>query len=521
MKRSPRYAACAAASIIALGLLNAAAQAAHPALEACGGAAINTSEGVRERSVISHAMERRIEDFIRATDALPGGAVAIVKDDRIVYARGFGFAALETCEAATSQTRFYLKSTTKNFLGVAAAVLHEEGAIELDAPISEYLPDLALSGGVNAAQSSIRDHLTHTQPYFDSGLNFRTAFPGNLAEADFVSHVNDYSDAKDIRFRYSNFGPIMAAHAIGAKTGANWRDFIRETTFSPVGMNDSFTVMAEAEKGAMAQAYVGGFEAAFAPEPTKTDSQMHAAGGAVSTAADLARWLIVNLNHGMIDGEQALPRRAVEQAQARQVQLSAQFAEIARFAHGLGVYAGDYDGDVLMHHFGGETHLSFMPAHGLGVVILANELDNGVRVTHPLAFTIYDMLLGKDDLDARAEQRIAAIAEAKTSAAGRLEQYLAKVKAGAPDAPPSIAPDALAGAYDNGRLGAMTVTHDGEALRIAFGAMEGALEPLGGDLYLAHIAMWNTLPPQAITFREDDQTGFVLDWGGRIFTRRR
>lgn len=512
MKSLPR--ACAAALVLITPAL-----AAHPSLEACGGVAANLSEGVRNGRVISRADERRIEDFVRRADALPGVSIAVVKDNEIVYARGFGFRDLKTCEPATSRTRYYLKSTAKNFLGAAAAVLQEEGVIELDAPISDYLPNLQLPDGLRPEQTSLRDHLTHTQPYFDSGLNYRTAFPGNLPEERFVEHVNAFSDAQDIRFRYSNFGPIIAAHAIGEKTGTSWRDFIREKIFEPAGMNDSFTVMAEAEKGPMAQGYVGGDSAEFTPSLTKIDSQMHAAGGSVSTAADMARWLIVNLNEGRIDGKQALPKRAVEQAQARQVQLDADFAEFHRFAHGLGVYSADYEGDLLMHHFGGETHLSFMPERGLGVVVLTNELDFGVRVTHGLAATIYDMLLDKDDVAARIDRRLEDIAGAKSQMAGRLEQYLAKVKSEAPDAEPSFAPEELVGTYESDRLGSMSIVDSGGALRVKFGALDGALDHLGGDVYLADIGLWNSMPPQVFTFGNNDELGFVLDWGGRIFTK--
>lgn len=494
--------------------------AAHPSLDACGGVAANTSEGVRNGRIISRADERRIEDFIRRADALPGVSIAVVKDDEIVYARGFGFRDLSACEPATSQTRYYLKSTTKNFLGAAAAVLQEEGAIELEAPISDYLPGLQFPDGLRPEQSSLRAHLTHTQPYFDSGLNYRTAFPGNLPEEAIVEHVNAFSESEDIRFRYSNFGPIMAAHAIGAKTGTNWRDFIREKIFEPAGMDDSFTVMADAEKGAMAQGYIGGGDAEFAPSLTKVDSQMHAAGGSVSTVADMARWLIINLNEGRIDGEQALPQRAIEQAHARQVQLDWDFLEFHRFAHGLGVYAADYDGDVLMHHFGGETHLSFMPERRLGVVVLTNELDFGVRVTHALAATICDMLLDKNDVAARMDRRLEEIGQAKANVAGRLDQYLAKVKSEAPDAEPVFGAADLIGTYENDRLGEMSIVKDGETLRVNFGAINGALDPLGGDAYLADIGLWNSMPPQVFIFRNDDKLGLVLDWGGRIFKRR-
>ncbi len=510
---------CLAAGLGAAITVATAAQAAHPSVEACGGFAANRNEGVQQLRFLSRKQERTIETFLTDADAVPGLSIAIVKDDRIVYARGFGYRDLAKCEDATSQTRYYLKSTTKNFLGAAAAILHEEGAIELDAPISEYLPGICFPDGLNAKQASIRAHLTHTNPTFDAGLNYRTAYSGNLVEEDYVSHLNKFSQVKDIRFRYSNVGPIMAAHAIGAKTGTNWRDFIREKIFRPAGMTNSFTVMAKAEDGPMAQGYIGAQNADFEPTHTKTDRQMHAAGGAVSTVADMGRWLILNLNSGRLDDIQMLPQRAIEQTHARQVQLKAEFTEYKRFAYGLGLYSADYEGDLLMHHFGGETHMSFMPDHNIGVVVLTNELAFGGRVTHALASSIYDMLLQKPDLDERMERRLEAIAAAKTNWVERLEQYMGQLRERAPSGDPTLTLADLVGDYIDPRLGQMTVAEEGDGVKVVFGEMSGPLSHLGGDAYLADFGMWGD-PPEMFVFRTGDKDGFILDWGGRIFVRQ-
>ncbi len=495
------------------------AHAAHPSADACGGAAINKDEGIRDGRIVSRAMERRVEQFLQDADATPGASIVIVKGHRIVYARGFGFRELEDCSKAAPDTRYYLKSTTKSFLGAAAAVLHEEGAIELDAPIADYLPDLALPEGAPGTAISIRSHLTHTQPYFDAGLNYRTAFPGNLPDKEIVAHVNDYARMSDTRYRYSNFGPIMAAHAIGAKTGTHWRDFIAQKVFTPAGMTNSFTSMEEAMKGPMAISYLGAQNDAYEMTQTKTDSQMHAAGGSVSTVADLGRWLIINLNGGMIDGAQAIPQRAIEQVQARQAQLKASYSEYNRFAYGLGLYSAEYDGDLLLHHFGGETHMSFMPEHGLGVVVLANELGFGSVVTHRLASTIYDMMLGKPDIDDRISRRLKEIDARKISFVDRLVGYLVQMEKQAPVGEPKFTSNELIGDYVDPRLGKMSVAHNDGGLKLIFGALSGPLTYISGDGYLADFDPWGG-PPQLFVFRTDEQQGFVLDWGGRIFERQ-
>lgn len=505
---------------VALMLLLASVSVlAHSRVEECGGFQANSDEGLRDSTVISREIEAQIEEYLRSADGTPGAAVAIVKGHDIVYARGFGYRDLSACSKATSDTRFYLKSTTKTLLGLAAAIQHEEGAIELDAPISEYLPELRLPDGLSPAQVSLRSHLIHTQPYFDAGLNYRTAFPGNLPESGYVSHVNEFSVAGDIRFRYSNFGPIIAAHAISAHTGIGWRDLIDRTVFSPVGMSDSFTSMARAERGPIATSYLGGESDTYRPTLTKVDSQMHAAGGAVSTVTDLGRLLVVMLNGGRIAGEQVMPQRAVEQAQARQVQLSRTFAEFSRFAYGLGLYSADYEGDLLMHHFGGETHFSFMPEHDIGVVVLANEPSFGSRVTHGLAATIYDLLLGKPDIDARVERRLRAVRASKSQFVQRWDQYVVRLRQQAPVGEPILSTADIIGGYFDPRLGQMAITSSSGTLAVEFGAQRGALKRISGDGYLADFGLWGA-PPELFVFRMDDGDEILLDWGGRIFTKR-
>lgn len=505
------------ALLAVLAVAATSADASHPAVASCGGAELNRNDGLRFGPVVSKKTENLMERFLQRADALPGASIAIVKGNRVVFLRGFGFRDLERCARARSDTRYYLKSTTKHFLGVAAAALHEKGAIELDAPIREYLPELSITS--DGSLGSIRDSLTHTQPYYSSGLNYRTAFPGNLPEDEFVHYLNEHNREKDTRFRYSNVGPIMAAHAIGAKIGSNWREFIPAETFAPVGMTDSFTVMAQAEDGPMAQGYIGAERDDFQPNATKVDAQMTAAGGSVSTAADMARWLIVNLNGGVIDGKQAIPKRAIEQSHARQAQQDRQLLEHDRFAYGLGMNIADYDGDLLMNHFGGETHMSFMPEHGLGVVVLTNELSFGVRVTHALANTIYDLLLDKPDIDARMERRLSEIAKGKQAVAMRFDNAVAELRQSAPRGKSNYALDELVGDYVNARLGTIAIEIENGSLRNRYGVLEGPLAHVSGDAYIEAFTVWG-LPPALFVFRNDPDLGFVLDWGGRIFVRR-
>lgn len=512
-----------AAAALALAALEprAAAIAAEASLstERCGGFNINPG-GVANRKVVSRALEERIVSFGRDSRLLPGMAVAIVKDGEVALIRGYGYADLESCAPVETDTRFYLKSTTKSFLGLLAALLHEEGVIKLDAPVTDYLSDLNLTAPLNAAQVPLRAHFTHTIPYVDSGLNYTTAAFGNIPEEAYVAHVNAFSTPKSIEFEYSNFGPIMAAHAIGAATNSNWRDLVEEKVFAPAGMKSSFTHVAKAEDGPAALSYLTPQRGEFERTYTKFEPQMHAAGGAFSTISDMARWTMIELGDGAVDGKQAFPKRAIEQTQSRQVQLDWTYYEFRRFAAGLGLYDADYEGDILTHHFGGETHFSFMPERGLGVVILTNAIGDGVLATHRLAALIYDELLKKPDVSERWVRRLSEIDKPFDEMQGRIAAYLAMMRERAPKGPQTFSPAALAGVYRSERLGNVEVSDKNGALAIRIGAKDGAPQWIGGDAYLVDAGIWGE-PPALWLFRRDDGNAgaMIIDWGGRIFVR--
>lgn len=497
-------------------VLSAASADSQPSIGKCGVFKANEG-GSADRRAVPKSLENQIVSFARDSSLFPGMAIAVIKDGEVVLQRGYGFADLGSCVPVTVETQFYLKSTTKSFLGLLAALLHEEGVVGLDAPVTKYLPGLQLAAPLNADQISLRSHFTHTIPYMDSGLNYVTAAFGNLPEAEFIPHVNRFAAPRSIEFSYSNFGPIIGAHALGAATGANWRDLIEIRIFTVAGMSSSVTHVSKASAAAVS--YLSPAKGDFVENYTKDDRQMHAAGGAFSSILDMAKFTQIELGGGAINGEVIFPKRAMEQARARQAQLDWTYFEFRRFAAGLGLYDADYEGDILTHHFGGETHFSFMPERGLGVVILTNAIGDGSLVTHRLAALIYDELLEKKDARERWARRLAEIDSSFDQGRKQIDDYYVEMRRRAPRGPKTIQASELAGVYRNDRLGDVAITADAGALSIQIGAKDGAPEWVSGDAYFVDVGLWGE-PPALWVFRSGDKPGeMVIDWGGRIFTR--
>jgi CubicO group peptidase (beta-lactamase class C family) len=145
--------------------------------------------------------------------------------------------------------------------------------------------------------------------------------------------------------------------------------------------------------------------------PSKTDSTMHAAGGHVSTARDLTRWIEAHLNRGRVDGRQVFPAAVVAETHRQQATQDRMFAAFHRYGWGLGWDLGTYDGDSLVHRFGGfpgfRSHVSFMPDRGVGVIVLTNAGGAGSTLADAVATSIYAILLNKPELERRLDSAVA------------------------------------------------------------------------------------------------------------------
>lgn len=493
---------------------------AERSLDGCGMITAN-HEGVHDQSAFDTVLEKRLLTLLNATAGVPGLAVSVVQDNRLIYARGFGFRDLASCKPLTADTRIYLKSTTKSFTGLLGALLHEDGIIDLDAPITRYLPAFDLPEPLNPDQISLRMHLLHTKPYQNGGVNYMASTYGLGDFSTALPILKTYSTVKDTGFAYSNVGPIVAAYAFEAASGENWRDLIEEWVFEPLGMQSSFAHLSKANKGELATSYAFDDEGQFLPVTTKHEAQLNAAGGAFSTANDLARWMIVNLNNGELHGKDVFPARVMRQTHAPQVQMDWQWSlGIYRYAQGLGVYHADYDGDLLMHHFGGETHVSFMPEHGLGVSVLTNQIAGGAGTSHRVALLIYDYLLGKDGMDTRFDKAETAIKAYVARQPDQRKTAVEKLRQSVTDEVQDFAEEELIGTYQSARLGDIKLYADGRGrFAMLYGVQDGLLVHVSGDAYLADFELWNE-PPVLFRFYRDRKTGnMVLDWGGRIFSR--
>ena len=468
-------------------------------------------------------LRQYIADVMRRLPVVPGLAVAVVRGDRVVFAAGFGYRDVRRQLPVTPQTQFYIASTTKSFTATAARLLADEAKFDLDAPIKTYFPDLKLPAPLSTEQISVRDLLTHRHGIGNEPIEFRTAYTGQYDDAEIFRLLSEQTRPIPPVYTYSNVGYIVAGYAMQRATGDTWQQIVRRKVLDPLGLNATTCSASQARASAdYALPYLadGG---AFIELPYKQDNTMHAAGGMVSNAEDLARWIVVNMNGGRLAGRQLLPAAALEEILAPQINQKRTFYKYERYAYTLGWNIATYEGDKLIHCFGTyegfRPHVSFMPAHRLGVVVLGNESRDGVLLPDLIATEIYDHLLRGAPLRVQANPKIEEFeANLRKSREARAKRAAAHEQERATHAPPTLAPAAYAGTYENPALGRIRIVADaGDTLSARFGNFAAPLAHFNRDEFEVTFIPGNT---GRLGFKADkDGSVAGLTMMGQAFTR--
>lgn len=442
-----------------------------------------------------------VEQLLAAVEVVPGLGLAVVRGEEIVYQKGFGYRDLENHLPVTPETGFYIASVTKSITGMAAARLEAAGRLSLDSSLATYFPQAQFDPGISAERLSLLDLLTHNHTLENSGIAYRLAFVGEMSPATFERVMADFSTPRRRQFEYANTGYNILAGVIENVTGQSWKEINAAWVLGPVGMHHTTAYTSRATLRPFAYPYQR-VNTDFARIPLKTDAQMQAAGGYISTPRDLARWLLLNINAGQLGEKRVIPAAVLRRVHYPWARQERRFFQIDRYAYGIGWNHGLYEGDTLLHHFGGydgfSAHTSFMPEHGLGVVALTNESHLAANLPHLVAAYVYDLLLGKPGLEEKYQAQIVevatAIRQSRTTWGQRLQQKAAMV-ARARENPAQWAyqPAQFSGTYHNPRLGEIIVSTDSAGKLLAtWGPNTAALLPAARDQFIAD---WSPFEP--------------------------
>ena len=344
----------------------------------------------------------------RAEWAVPGLAVAIVKDGEVLLSRGFGVRELMKPEPIDGDTLFAIASNSKAFTAAALAMLEEEGKVAWDDRVQSHLPWLQLYDPFVSAELRIDDLLCHR-----SGLG---TFSGDLlwwgtsySPEDVLKRARHLPAKGSFRahYGYSNLMFLAAGEVIRRTSLMSWQDFMRQRILDPLEMTRTVTSVRDLEsKGNFASPHKPTLDA-VKPVAWYNWDTMAAAGGLISSSNDMAKWLRVQLDRGQISEG----RRLFSEASSRRMwsphtiiplsEAAQKRSPTTHFrAYGLGWNLADYKGRLLVSHGGGYdgmySHVLLVPEERLGIVILTNSMTG---LPSSLASTLADEFLGGDKTD--------------------------------------------------------------------------------------------------------------------------
>jgi CubicO group peptidase (beta-lactamase class C family) len=419
---------------------------------------------------------------------IPGLSIAVVKDDKIIYAKGYGVRETGKPERVDEQTLFPVGSITKSFTAAGVGILVDEKKMSWDDAVTKYLPDFQLYDQNLTQSVTMRDLLAHRTglPRANGTLLSPYDRAETLRRMRFLKPVASLRSA----FTYNNQMYLAVGTALEKAAQSGWDEFIKQRFFAPLKMTTSNLSIAalKNEKNFAAPHNVIGEKIQVLPFDDK--DSIAPAGAINSNAVELANWARLFLGNGNFEGTQILSPTAVRIMHGQQTvipvgSLSQRLFPSTHFqGYGIGWFLRDYRGRKVVEHGGNvdgmTAQIGLLPEENLGLVILSNMNDSPAPLA--IMYRLFDSFLGD------AEKQIDLSAEYLRLTAGGKAQMRAQEKELASkrqaDLKPTRSLDAYAGNYQNDLYGAAEVISKDGRLYLKFNeAAQGELEHWEKDTF--------------------------------------
>ena len=450
-----------------------------------------TSQSQQQTVALDEKIRTTAQQTLKAFN-IPGLAIVAVKDGKVILAEGFGVRDIESQEPVTKNTLFGIASHTKAFTAAAIAHLVDQGKLHWDDKVTDYLPDFKLSDPELTHRLTIRDLLSHR-----SGLG--------LGAGDLMIWPNTDKSVDEIiaglanvpmdhgfrtQFAYNNLMFLTAGELIHQVTGVPYSDYIEQTFFEPLNMDESVVGFSNIPTSNDNVA-VGTIE---------KDGELHRFpldfledfGGAGATAAsvdDMGNWLITQLQHGKSpSGEQVFSPESQHQMWqlTTPIGVSDKAAEQGTFfqGYGLGWFVKDYHGVKQVYHSGGILGMlsltTLIPEENFGITVVSNQQAFGGLTA--ITQEALEQVLNLPDQDWVAEQ---------SENYRQFMQRKTDFKIPKPDTEEdaTLAQQAYVGTYTDAWYGDVEVRMQGDELRLDFThtpMLKGTLEHYNGDTFIVH-----------------------------------
>ncbi|MGH8234266.1 MAG: serine hydrolase [Rhodanobacteraceae bacterium] len=323
---------------------------------------------------------------------VPGLAIAVVKDGKVVLARGYGVRELGKPGKVDADTLFDIGSNSKAFTVAALGTLVSSGKLTWDTPVIDELPHFRLSSPYVTQKITLRDLLTHRSGYCDPGNAWYST-----DDTNFIHRVRYQKPDHGFRttFCYNNVQYLAASHFIPALTGKNWNDYVAAHLFQPLGMTRTVTTeagVAAATDVAAPHGMEDGKPVAIHRYWPHNMDIFAAVGGIWSSANDMSHWLQMLLADGRYGGKTVLDADVISAMETPQIviqpggvgsEIRAWMPDAHFYTYGLGLFVQDYHGHTLVWHAGDIDGMAsavvLVPDEKLGIVVMSNMNQANAR----------------------------------------------------------------------------------------------------------------------------------------------
>ena len=405
----------------------------------------------------------------------PGIGVGIVVNDKLVFAKGYGYRDYEKKLPFTPATLCQIASNSKLFTAVAAGMLVEEGKLTWNKPVRESVPTIQFYNDQLNDNVTLRDMLSHRTGVTRHDLIW---FKSPFTRKELFEKLKYLEPQEPMRetFLYNNLMYAAAGNIIELKSGKTWEQFVRERIFAPLDMNTTTYTISDMtqhpDHGVPFLEKRDSFELYKIPYYEDTEG-VAPAGAIISNIDELSHWLIALMNDGRYNGKQVLPANVLKATLQPAIGLpntlgeSQGFWELLNPAYGMGRQTAAYRGHLITYHGGDlpgfHSQVSFLPNDKIGVIVLVIS-DHSAPLYNIVSYDVYERLLGMDQTpwsQRRLQQRLA----------GKKAGTEARSKAGAdriPSTKPSHALADYAGDYENPAYGILKIALNSNTLQFGF-----------------------------------------------------
>jgi CubicO group peptidase (beta-lactamase class C family) len=412
---------------------------------------------------------------------VPGLAVAIMKDGKVVYSQGFGYRDVKKGSKVTPHTLFAIGSCSKSFTATALAILVDEGKLDWDKPVREYLPDFRLSDVYATERLRVRDLVTH-----QSGLPRHDMiwYGSPLSRKELFERLRHLEPSRPLhaRYQYNNLMFLVAGVLIERVSGSTWEEFVRLKLLGPLDMKTSNFSVNDSQKTPDFSLPYREQKGEVKEIPFRNIDAIGPAGSINSSINEMVNWLSMQLGKGKFNDRQIISEKGLAEVHTPQIVAGGdlKYDESFYATYAMGWMVTSYRGHPALSHGGGidgfTSHIRFLPKDQLGVVVLTNSSSPASSL---IASNATDRMLGLSEApwSQRTKDDVAKAREAQAKTKAEDE---AKRKKGTQ---PTHALKEYTGQFEHPAYQTLTITQESDQLKFDLHGLTGQLNHYHYDIF--------------------------------------